>query len=349
MAKVLYLFSFSSKEAKIREMIINDRVYGEIEVEEPILLEIMHSEPVLRLEDIGQFAPTRYFYYPFRGFQSKEHCVGVMILLGRLGASLEEQIGGEIHDVPHYAFRHLTEWALGDRKEDLHDSRLHEVILSSEIPGILKKYDIPLELVLEIDGFPLLEQPTPKLCADRVDYALREIAFLHDESLAQELAHHVINYENQICFDTKEHARTFGDFFLKLQSEHWANPRAMVSWELLAMALKSALDEGAISEEDLTKTDSHLANALRSSESEKVQEYIRTLDRMSSKGYELKESLVNPQFKAMKKFRHVDPTYVEDGKVYTLTETDPEYRKSLEWHRSANARGISVDLIGYGS
>lgn len=327
-------------------MIIDDRVWGQAEIEEPVLLELRHSEPVLRLQDVSQFAPTHHFYHPFPSFQSEEHCLGVMVLLRKLGASLEEQIAGLLHDTPHYAFRHLTEWALGDRTESKHDSRFHEVILSSEIPPILKKHGVSIDRILEIDSFPLLEQPAPKLCADRVDYALREIAFLHDALFAKQLAQDVTTYEGQMCFDSKSSARAFGNFFLKLQKDHWANPKAMVSWELMARMLKTALDEGVVKYEDLTKTDSHLANLLCSSSSEKVKYYTKILDPYEG-GFELKENLINPQFKAEKKFRHVDPTYIENGMVYTLTETDPEYRKNLEWHRSVNARGISVDLLPF--
>jgi hypothetical protein len=79
-------------------MIINDKIYGKVKIEEPVLLKLLKSPSVLRLKNISQFGVPD-LYYHFKNYSRYEHSVGVMILLRKLGATLEEQVAGLLHDV----------------------------------------------------------------------------------------------------------------------------------------------------------------------------------------------------------------------------------------------------------
>ena len=74
-------------------MKINDAVYGEEEINESVLVDLIISKSVQRLKEISQFGMPDEYYYK-KGFSRYEHSLGVMILLRRLNASLEEQIAG---------------------------------------------------------------------------------------------------------------------------------------------------------------------------------------------------------------------------------------------------------------
>jgi len=57
-----------------------DSVYGKIEIEEPVLLELINSPAVQRLKDIDQ---AGYFtaYFPNTSRSRFEHSLGVCLLL----------------------------------------------------------------------------------------------------------------------------------------------------------------------------------------------------------------------------------------------------------------------------
>ena len=79
-------------------MKLNDSVYGEEEINEPVLLELINSKPVQRLKGISQMGlPKDYYHRPV--FSRFDHSVGVLILLRRLNANLREQIAGLLHDI----------------------------------------------------------------------------------------------------------------------------------------------------------------------------------------------------------------------------------------------------------
>ena len=100
-------------------MLIKDIVYGDVEIDEPVLIELINSDALQRLKHINQAGASKYIMpKPVTRF---EHCVGAMILLKRLGASLEEQIAGLLHDVPHTAFSHVIDFVFKTCKLDYLD------------------------------------------------------------------------------------------------------------------------------------------------------------------------------------------------------------------------------------
>ena len=109
-------------------MKINDRVYGNQEINEAILLDLINSNSIKRLKDISQIGmPDEYL--SFSGFSRYEHSLGVMILLKRLRANLEEQVAGLLHDISHTPFSHVIDWVIGDpTKEDYQDSIFREFL-----------------------------------------------------------------------------------------------------------------------------------------------------------------------------------------------------------------------------
>ena len=121
-----------------------------------------------RLKSIAQFGiPDKYYH--LKNFSRFEHCVGVMMLLKKLGATEEEQIAGLLHDVSHTAFSHVVDWVVGEGKtEDFQDEQHKNYIFSSSIPQILKQYSYDPERITDYHNFGLLEREVPDLCADRV-------------------------------------------------------------------------------------------------------------------------------------------------------------------------------------
>jgi hypothetical protein len=86
-------------------MILKDPLYGSFKIKEKVLLDLLKSQPVQRLKGVSQQGfPKRETKTDFPIFTRYEHSVGVMLLLRRLNASVEEQVAGLIHDVSHTAF-----------------------------------------------------------------------------------------------------------------------------------------------------------------------------------------------------------------------------------------------------
>ena len=80
-------------------MLINDRIYGSVEIDEPVLLELIDTAAMQRLRGVLQHGVTALIgiTHPVSRF---EHSLGVMCLARRIGAELEEQIAALLHGTP---------------------------------------------------------------------------------------------------------------------------------------------------------------------------------------------------------------------------------------------------------
>lgn len=257
-------------------MILKDRIYGKITINEPVLMALLKTPPILRLKNVSQFGvPDKYHH--LRGFSRYEHSLGVMILLGKLGASLEEQVAGLLHDVSALAFSHVADWVFGQGQrgnEDYHDSIHEKFLKQTEVPGILKKFHFSPAQIIDQDNYPLLERKIPALCADRVDYGLREFQHWLNPKIVRSCVKGLTVYHQEIVFSNEKSAWDFATNFLELQTQHWGGYQTMMRYHLFSRALKIAIEKRILSELDFYKDETAI---LKNWRGYKIRRYKRLL------------------------------------------------------------------------
>jgi uncharacterized protein len=319
-----------------------DRIYGEFTIDEPVLIDLINSPYMQRLDRINQFGlPPRF--YPYPGFTRFEHSLGVMLLLEKLGASKEEQAAGLIHDVSHTAFSHLVDWVLGCREnEDFQDKNLREIISVSDIPEILERHGFNHKKISDIESFGLLEKSAPDLCADRVDYALREFNTWAKPDIVSVCIDELVAQNEMVVFKSKETAMEFSYAYSKCQREHWGGAECTVRWELFSKVLKTGLIRGIISENEFYKDDESVIERLIESDNDDI---TKIFDILNKPRLEMRVNKINPEFNLKKKFRFVDPYILYNGELRKLSDIEPSYGSFLDKQRSINNDGINVDLM----
>jgi len=320
-------------------MEIDDRLYGKVIITEPVLLELLEAPSVLRLKDVSQLGvPDKYWFV--KGFSRYEHSIGVMLLLRRLGASLEEQVAGLLHDVSHAAFSHVIDWVVRDGhggEEDFQDSKHLEYIQRSKLPAILTKYGYDVDRIAGCgEYFSLLEKETPNLCADRVDYALHEFS---EDVVFQTLSHLVV-VDGGIVFDNVGAAYIFAKNFLHSQMKHWGGFEGISRFYLFSELLKHAIAKNIISFDDLWGSESEALGVLEKNSDVYMRRIFDVL---------LLPSLVHlPVSKepVHKKFRHVDPlVMVEGGKLERLSAINKVFKEELQAARAKNEKGVRHAIL----
>ncbi|KAH6639098.1 hypothetical protein C7974DRAFT_387873 [Boeremia exigua] len=154
-------------------ILIVDEIYGEELVHEPVLVELLQSPEVQRLQGICQYGIIAFLGLTPR-VTRLEHSVGAFILVRRVGATIEEQIAALLHDISHTVLSHDVDYALSKLgEESYHEVHKTRYIEMTGLPKILARHQIDQKVFNE-DLFPLVEMPSPQLCADRLDYALRD-------------------------------------------------------------------------------------------------------------------------------------------------------------------------------
>lgn len=322
-----------------------DPVYGPALIEEPVLLALLESAAMQRLQGVLQHGITGLIGVtaPLTRF---EHSVGVMLLVQRLGGSLQEQIAALLHDVSHTAFSHVIDYVFVDHEgQSYHDRVKASYIAQTDIPAILARCGYDWTLSLEEERFPLLEQPAPRLCADRVDYFLRDSLSLGLATAAEVTAalQHLIVYESRIVVDDLETARWLADTYMAADDASWANFREVALYELTAQALRYALANGILGEADIWSTDRVVWKKLQAAADPELQELLRLI----AVDTEFVWDETNPTFRVGTKLRTIDPDVLAGNQLMPLSVLDPAFalRRSAYLNRKQGQWPVRVVQI----
>ena len=320
-------------------MIIEDRVYGRMEVNEPVLLELLGAPSMLRLKRISQFGvPDKYYH--FKNFYRYEHSIGVMLLLKKLGADLKEQVAGLLHDVSVLAFSHVGDWIFGrarEGNEDYHEIFHGKFIENTEISEILDKHGFTPGEISDLESFSLLDSKVPDLCADRVDYALREFKYRLNPAIVETCISGLINFDGEMVFNNQKSAYEFAKNFLELQFGNWASLETSIRYHLFSTALKIAIDKGYVTKPDFYKDEDFILNKIEEHHDKEILDLFDNLEKGNIWTY-----AGRPGKKVVRKFRHVDPKIKQGDNLVRLSAINPEFKKLLEEQREVNQEGFII-------
>lgn len=321
-------------------MLIQDPIYGEFEVHEPVLIELINSATVQRLKRIWQQGlPPEYYFMPT--FTRYDHSIGVFLILRKLEASLEEQIAGLLHDTSHTAFSHVVDCLFKNKDETYGDDILEEFLSNTEVPKILEKHNYNFKEIINKD-FYLLEKEAPDICADRLDYTLREMYFIRNKHHAKHCFNSLIVKNKEIIFRTAFSAEVFAKNYFELQKQNWGSIESALIYELLAKLLKYCLENNIITKADLHKDDYSILDILFNCKDDFVRKEINRITNTIE--YELCEENYDDIF--YKKFRYIDPKFLDkDGQVKRYSEINPPYLEDLKTEKEKYEKGYKVKFL----
>jgi HD superfamily phosphohydrolase len=306
----------------------HDRIYGYAQINEPILSDLMQTTAVQRLQGVLQHGISALLGItcPVSRF---EHSMGVMLLVRRLGAPLEEQIAALLHDVSHTAFSHVIDYVFdGHESQSYHEDMKESYVASTDLPAVLARHGYNWLDFLQEERFPLLEQPSPALCADRLDYFLRDSLDL-DLSTADEVQSalsHLAVHQGRVAVDDVSTARWLGYTFIQADQASWANFREVGLYELTARAIKTGQRLGAITEADIWSTDEQIWTRLRGCDDPELMRCVTLISPHTQFVWDED----NPTFRISTKLRTIDPDVLVDGRLRPLSAIDGEFAR----HRS---------------
>lgn len=312
-----------------------DRIYGEVKIEEPVILDLINSPSMKRLKGVdqhGHFEP----YFPNTAFSRFEHSVGVFILLKKFNASLSEQIAGLLHDISHTVFSHVADFIFHDgagEYQNFQDDELENFIEKSEIPEILRKYGINYKDILDDSKFPLKEKELPDLCADRIDYFLREAKNVK-KAIQQEVDEFIDNFtiiNNFWVFKDKDIAKKYAYLFLDINNFFWSGLETAVMFKTMGELMKYAMESGIIKREDLFTTDREVWNKIRPVV-EKDEKLKLLVDRADNKYVYIASDEEDFDLHTFCKSRVVDPLFLENGNFKKVSDIDSEFANLEEIH-----------------
>lgn len=246
----------------------NDRVYGEVAVDDPGALALIGCPTFQRLKGVKQAGPSA-FAYPFKTVTRYEHSLGVYLLLRRLGAGPREQVAGLLHDVSHTAFSHAVDFVFASEEQNHHEQLKHEFLRRADIVAALGPLGFAPEEFFDDSVYRLLERPLPWLCADRVDYFLRDglaCGEMTAAEVARLLAHLTVNDATIVVTEVAV-AREAAAKYAVMNRDWWAGPIEAFIYNEFADVLREGFRLGILHEDDLLADDAHVLARLQASAS----------------------------------------------------------------------------------
>ncbi|MEH7536214.1 HD domain-containing protein [Bacillus toyonensis] len=323
-------------------MIISDVLYGEFEVDQ-VLEELILSKPVQRLKGIHQ-AGASYLMNEKWNVTRFNHSVGVMLLIKKLGGSVEEQIAALLHDVSHTTFSHVIDYVFDNMNESYHEEIFSSVVKNSEIPAILSKYGYNYEdILLDDSKWTLLERSAPELCADRVDYTLRDMYTYGYVSLEEvhNFLSDVIEVDGKMVLQNIKMAKWFTETYYKEVIDFFMQPTNIYGNDMLAKTLKLALHKQVIHADDFLLEDHELIVKLQLCNDSEVHALLSKVH----PNVKVREDRSEYDLHQKNKVRLIDPPLLREGKIVQSSVVSEKIREMSDIAYEKSVRGMYVKVI----
>lgn len=193
-------------------------------------------------------------------FSSLDHSVAVALIVWHFTHDKKQTLSGLFHDIATPAFKHCVDFLNGDymTQESTEDLTSKIISNSKEIMDLLKRDNIKLEEVEDYHIYPVADNDTPKLSADRLEYSLSNALLtykLSDIDEINKIYNDVILDKDEdgtleLSFKSKETALEFVKITSKL-SIIYREDRTRYSMQLIADIIKKLNEDGLITKEDL--------------------------------------------------------------------------------------------------
>ncbi|HHK5566027.1 HD domain-containing protein [Bacillus thuringiensis] len=323
-------------------MIISDVLYGKFEVDQ-VVEELFLSKPMQRLKGIHQNGAS-YLINEKWNVTRFDHSVGVMLLVKKLGGSVKEQIASLLHDVSHTAFSHVIDYVFDNEDESYHEEIFSSVVKNSEIPAILAKHGYNYEdILLDDSKWTLLERSAPELCADRVDYTLRDMYTYGYVSLEEvhSFLEDVIAVDGKMVVQSVEMAEWFTETYYKEVIDFFMEPMNIYGNDMLAKTLKVALHKRIIHADDFLLEDEELISKLQQCNDPEVEALLSKVHR----NVKVKEDRNDFDLHQKNKVRLIDPPLLREGKIVQSSVVSENIRQMSDIAYEKAVRGMYVKLI----
>lgn len=315
-------------------MIIKDKIWGKIKIEDKLIEEIILDKDFQRLKKISQFGIFKDSFLFGLKFNRYEHSIGVYYLLKKFKAGEKECLAGLLHDISHGAFSHVLDIVFADNgNEEYADSILLEKISNSNIGALLKKNRYDLAKIVNNSSHTMLDKELPDIAADRIDYMLRDPLGMNPQ-LIQKVLSSLIIKNGEFVFNNSFIANLFAYHYYNLNKNVWSSVFWTVNHKILADVIKLIIDRGYVKKEDLfSKNDEQITKIIEENKDKDIDKLIGKMKSLDYHKIKVVSKKDEYDYKWKKKNRFVDPKILIGDKVKKLSDINPEWKLKLDYFK----------------
>lgn len=316
----------------------------------PEHLALLSATPAMqRLKNVGMNCGCEYTQFPVFArcapYSRFEHSIGVGLIVWHFTQSVAQSTAALLHDIATPAFAHVIDFLHQDHllQESTEENTRKVIERSEEIQRILARISLTTDAVCDYHRYPIADNDTPQLSADRLEYTLGNAVnygFADLEQVKQLYASLLVapnEYgEEELMFSAIEDALAFGEIVMRCSNVYIADEDRF-AMQALAELLREAIREDVLSVADLDRTEPELLAKLCAEPryAEKWKQFC------SYRRMERSDLPRTGWFQIPAKKRYIVP-YVKD--CGRLTALDEDYRRTVEEFR---ARTLDHFVMGF--
>jgi HD superfamily phosphohydrolase len=306
----------------------------------PFIEQIVDTAEMRRLSDVGMHCGVEYANFPVYQQQKMPysrltHSVGVSKIVWNFTHDVRQAISGLLHDIATPVFAHTIDFLHGDhmRQESTEDKTLFLIENSKEITKLLKEFNTSVEDVADYHMYPIADNDTPMLSADRLEYTIgngfcvynMNLDFLN--SIYADLT--VVQNEkgvDELCFRSIHIARQFIEISLR-NSYLFVSDEDRFSMQFLADIIQFAIKAAVLTSDDFYLTETQIIRKLNNDKalSEMWERYTGISAVASS--IEKLENRYCINVSAKKRF--IDPLVLIESDVRRLSDIDNAIKEQM--------------------
>jgi len=204
--------------------------------------------------DYSKCFNVKYFY------SNLDHSVGVALIIWNFTHDKKQTLAGLFHDIATPVFKHCIDFMNGDSENQESTEELTTQIIknSKSIMSLLKRDNISLEEVNDYKIYPIADNDTPKLSADRFEYTFSSgLTFFRVWELDEikKIYSNIVICKNEDGFDEltfkdKDVCEEYINIICKLWPE-WISYKDKIVMQFIADICKTMNNAGYLSIDDL--------------------------------------------------------------------------------------------------
>ncbi|MCC3867209.1 HD domain-containing protein [Terrisporobacter mayombei] len=292
--------------------------------------ELINTTEFKRLSNVGMNCGCEYTSFPIfskgKNYTRYNHSIGVSLIIWHFTKDIKQSIAGLLHDISSPVFAHVIDFLNGDHEtQESTEEKTEEIIENSiEIQEILKKYNLSTKDVYDYHMYPIADNNSPLLSADRLEYTLGNAFYYGFKSMEEirdmydDLVVSINEFgQSEISFSTLDKAIEFTSVSIENSKVYTCNTDRF-SMQYLADLLKLAIKKRVISMKDLyTVEDEVIAKLKKDKElKSKWNDFTNLSQIFTSKEKPECGYWVNIPAKK----RYINPQVVSKGRVSILSE-----------------------------
>lgn len=301
---------------------------------------------------------TKIFNHKFF-YSNLDHSIGVALIIWHFTKDEKQTLAGLFHDIATPVFKHCIDFMNGDYEKQESTEELTTKIISKskEIMKLLERDKIKIGEVDNYHIYPIADNDTPQLSADRLEYTLINGIFFNSEEIwdleeIQKIYNDITILKNEngideLGFKNKEIAEEFIKYARNIWP-FWITNEVKITLQFIADTMKKMSQKNLIAKKDLYNlSEEEVIHRIENCSEETITKAFN-LFRNTTKINESDEPVIDNYCISVKtKRRYVIPLVRIDGVNKRIDEVSNIAKKNIEDYLNYNTKKYAYFDFNY--